>query len=245
MSTATQQPTVPIILDEFEFSQEFVDESASEGALVLQHAQQLTKIEDESQYMFAAMKLKEAAAVITAKTAYMQPNIDRAYAAHKRLTSVRARILQPFEDAKAHYGSLVFNFQLEQKRALARREEEERAAALKQQEVDREAQATNLANEGRVEEGLAMLETTVTPVLPVSIATPVPKIKGIGTASEKYVGEVTNMMEFLKGIVEGKAPITLVTVDQGALDKLCVVYKEAMSFPGVKLKKKIGGSVRG
>lgn len=241
MSTLTQQPAIS---DELEFPEQFIEESVSEGTLVLQHAQELTKIEDESQYVFAAMKLKEATAVIAAKTAYMQPNIDRAYAAHKRLTGVRARLLQPFEDAKEHYGSLVFNFQIEQKKAKARKEEAERAAALKQQEADRAAQATQLADEGRIDEGLAVLETPVTPVIPVTIASSVPKIKGIGTASEKYVGEVSDLMALVKGVAEGKAPLQILKVDQSALDKLCGVYREAMSFPGVTLKRKTGGSVR-
>lgn len=241
MSTTAQAPLEEIL----EFPQEFIEESASEGALVLQHSQELIKIEDESQYAYAASKLKEAAGIIASKTAYMQPHIDRAYAAHKRLTAVRARILQPFEDAKAKYGSLVFNYQIEQRRALERKQEEERADALKQQEADRAAQAEQLAAEGRTEEGVALLDAPIVPVVPVTIATSVPKIRGISAASEKYVGEVTNMMEFVQGIAEGKAPVHLLKVDQGALDKLCGVYKEAMSFPGVTLRKKVGGSVRG
>lgn len=241
MSTVAQAP-----LEELsEFPAIFIEESTSEGALVLQHSQELVKIADESQYTYAASKLKEATAIILAKTAYMQPHIDRAYAAHKRLTAVRSRLLAPFEEAKVKFGSLVFNYQIKQKQALERRQEEERAAALKQQEADRAAQAEQLAKEGRIEEGVAVLESTMVPVIPVTIATAAPKIKGIGTASEKYVGEVTDMMAFVKGIADGKIPMKCIKVMQSEVDKLCGLYGTTVAFPGVTLKTKTGGSVRG
>jgi hypothetical protein len=224
---------------------EFEQEKTSEGALVLQESQKITKVEDESQYIIVCNKAKDAAANINAITAYMQPFVDRAHAAHKRLTTIRGRLLQPFEDAKGKFSGLAFNFQEEQRQARARAEEEERKKALAQQEADRAAQATQLADEGRIDEGLAVLETPVVPFIPATVASMVPKVKGISSAKITYVGEVTNMMEFVKGIVEGKTPITVLKVDQSALDKLCGIYKEATAFPGVKLQKKIGGSIRG
>jgi len=228
-----------------EIPQEFETENSAKGALVLRESQQITKVEDEGQYLQVCAKAKEAAANIKIVTAYMQPFIDRAYAAHKRLTGVRGRLLEPFETAKEKLDALVFNYQIEQKQQRLRQEEAERAAALKQQQEDQAAQATQLADEGRIDEGLAILEAPVVPIIPATVATSVPKVKGISTASEKYVGEVTNMLEFVKGIAEGKAPLNLVKVDQSALDKLCGVCRESMAFPGVRLTKKIGGSIRG
>jgi hypothetical protein len=96
-----------------------------------------------------------------------------------------------------------------------------------------------------VEEGVAVLEAPVTPFIPATVATSTPKVVGISTAKISYCGEVTNLMALVKGIAEGKAPITLIKVDQSQLDKACAMYRESMSFPGVTLKKKIGGSVRG
>lgn len=240
MSTATQMPAETI-----EVPLEFETENSEKGALVLRESQEITKIADEQTYIQVCSKVKDAAANIKMIEAYMEPFILVAHARHKKLTTKRGELLAPFETAKAKFSGLVFNYQVEQEEIRKRNEEQERAAALKQQEADQAAQAEQLAAEGRVAEGVQVLETPVTPFIPATVATSVPKVKGISTAKETYVGEVTNMMEFVKGIVEGKAPITLVTVDQGALDKLCGVYKEAMSFPGVKLKKRIGGSVRG
>lgn len=225
--------------------QEFETENSAKGALVLRESQQITKVEDEATYLHVCAKAKEAAANIKSIEATMQPFVDRAHSAHKRLTTIRSRLLQPFEEAKEKFGSLTFNFQIEQEQKRARAEEEARAAALKQQQEDQAAQAEQLAAEGRVEEGVAVLEAPVVPFIPATAATSIPKVKGISSASVKYVGEISNMMEFLKGIVDGKTPITLVSVEQSELNKLCSVYKEAMSFPGVKLKKQIGGSIRG
>ena len=92
---------------------------------------------------------------------------------------------------------------------------------------------------------MAVLEAPVTPFIPATVATSTPKVVGISTAKISYCGEVTNLMALVKGIAEGKAPITLIKVDQSQLDKACAMYRESMSFPGVTLKKKIGGSVRG
>lgn len=243
MSTATQQP-----MEMMEIPQDFQEEKAEAGALVLQESQQITRVEDEAAYMVVCSKALEAAANINAITAYMQPYVDQAHAKHKRLTSTRARLLEPFETAKKKFSSLAFDFQIEQENIRHRQEEAARAEALKQQEADRAAEATQLADEGRIDEGLAVLENPVVPVIPATVATSVPKVKGIGTASQKYVGEVTDLKAFIRGIAEDKIPLTLLKkdcVDQTALDKLCGIYRESMAFPGVTLKKKTGGSVRG
>jgi hypothetical protein len=243
MNTVLQEP-----VETTEITQEFEKEKTSAGALVLQESQQITKVEDEPTYIIVCNKALEAAANIKSIEAYMQPHIDRAHAAHKRLTTIRARLVEPFEQGKKKFSALAFDFQIEQENIRRRQEEAARAEALKQQQADQAAEAEQLAAEGRVEEGVAVLENPVVPVIPATVATSVPKVKGIGTASQKYVGEITDLKAFIEGIATGKTPITLLKkdcVDQMALDKLCGIYREATAFPGVTLKKKTGGSVRG
>jgi len=240
MSTV-EQPLPEII----ELPAEFEQEKETSGAIVLRESQQITKIEDEQTYIAVCAKVKDAAANIKAIEAYMQPFIDRAHAAHKRLTTVRGRLTGPFEEAKTKLSALVFNFQVEQEQKRAREEESARAAALKQQQEDQAAQAEQLASEGRFEEGVGVLETPVVPYIPATVATSVPKVKGISTAKESYCGEVVDLMALVKGIAAGQAPLSMVVADQKQIDKACALYRESMSFPGVKLRKKIGGSVRG
>jgi hypothetical protein len=228
-----------------ELPQEFEEEKSKEGALVLRESGEIVKIADQQSYLHVCSKVKEAAANIKSIEAYMEPFILVAHARHKKLTQKRAELLAPFEQAKTKLSALVFNFQVEQEEIRKREEEKARAEALRQQEADQAAQAEQLAAEDRLEEGVHLLETAITEFIPAAVASTVPRVKGISQASEKYIGEVTNMKAFVQGIAEGKTPLNLIKVDQSALDKLCGVYRESMAFPGVTLKKRIGGSVRG
>lgn len=241
MSTATSGMPAETI----EVPLEFETENSEKGALVLRESQEIAKILDEPGYVHVCSKLKDAAANIKMIEAYMEPFILVAHARHKKLTQKRGQLLVPFEKAKAKYSALVFNYQVAQEEERKRQEEAARAEALKQQEADQAAQAEQLANEDRIEEAVNLLETPVTPFIPATVATSIPKVSGISTAKISYAGEVTDMKAFVQGIAAGQTPLTVIKVDQSGLDKLCSMYRESSSFPGVRLVKRIGGSVRG
>jgi hypothetical protein len=226
---------------------EFELEQQPKGALVLKECQEITKVVDESQYLIVCSKAKDAAANVKMIEAYMQPFIDRAHAAHKRLTTTRATLLAPFATAKKKFGQLAAQYQDEQEKAARKAEEEARAAAQKAEEEARAAQAEQLAAEGRVEEGVAVLEAPVI-AAPSVVAREVMKVRGISAPREKFHAEVFDLMALVKAVAEGKVPLAMLEANQSNLDKQADMFgkmNQDLGYPGVRVKKELGISIRG
>ncbi len=62
--------------------------------------------------------------------------------------------------------------------------------------------------------------------------------------TKRWVGEVTDKSELLRAIVEGKAPTSLVTIDQKILNDLARSMKGQLHYPGVQARQVTGSSVR-
>ena len=69
-------------------------------------------------------------------------------------------------------------------------------------------------------------------MMPVTIE-PEVKIKGAAFV-DKWSAELIDMGELIRAIADGKAPVTLVKVDQTALNQLARALKSALSVPGVR-----------
>lgn len=67
-----------------------------------------------------------------------------------------------------------------------------------------------------------------------AVAAPKAAPAGFSTR-KKYDAEVVNLMELVKAVAAGDAPITLVTIDKTALRKRAEADKEAFKVPGCKL----------
>lgn len=240
IATADEQ-IVAAQLEQFELDQ------TPKGALVLKECQELTKVENEEQYLIVCARAKDAAANIKLIEAYMQPHVDRAHARHKALTSKRAALIEPFEVAKEHYGQLAAHYQDEQDRLAREASENARREAEAKEREARTAQAEQLAKEGRVEEGVAVLEAPVISA-PAVVAKATPKVKGISAPREKYSAEVFDLMALVKAVAKGEVPLIMLEPNQKNLDKQADMFgkmKTELGYPGVRVKKELGINIRG
>src|SRR5208337_3499399 len=125
-------------------------------------------------------------------------------------------------------------YQHQQEQERIRREDEERARLQKEAEANQAAQANQLADEGRTEDGLALLEQT--PVTaPVVAQKTVPAVKGIGNVKFDHRCKVNNLRELVNAIAAGKAPLQAVVADQRFLDHQADDYRDAFQMPGCEL----------
>lgn len=223
-------------------------------ALVLRQRVDLVKIETDDQYRDVAAVAVECAENIKSMKAELEPHRVKRYNSLQRIYDILTAKVKPLEETKTKAARLtaLYNAEQEQKRQAEedrlRREEQERAQKLQAQ------QAEQLASEGRVEEGVAVLESQPE-VMPVVAPVTVPKVAGIsGKVTWVYTAEVFDLMALVKAVAEGKAPIQAlgsqdritkvwdVTTGQDFLNSQADAFKEAFSYPGCRVKKDVRNS---
>ena len=256
MTTAAQVPEVEVIqevdVDKFE------EELAAKGALVLKECQAIEKIENQEQAERLGRQATDAAANIKAIQEHIGPEKQRRHGLWKRVCEKETKLCAPFEEVKKRNSQLIGKWQLEQEQIRIAEEERLRAEELRKSQELQAQQAEQLASEGRVEEGVAVLESApeVMPVITTSRAT---KVAGISAPKIKYKAEIVDLMALVKAVAEGRLPLNvfgeqdrftkvwiLDTKDSGQrfLDKMADTFKKGFEYPGCRLKEDISSSVR-
>jgi len=238
------------------FGEEYQDK-----ALVLQKAVAIEKIENEGQFQQVCTAGLEAAANIKSLEAYIAPIKERAYARWKKITTVLSEKTAPFLAVKEKSGQLVGVYQYEIKQQRLREENEERLRQAVEDEKNRAAQAEQLAKEGRIEDGVALLESPVVNVAPVMAKTQMPKAQGVTDSGEGVfsasVETFEDFMALVKAVSEGKVPpmalrptcaswegVPKCPLDASFLDKQAKAMGQLLAYPGVKTKRKFKSSFR-
>jgi hypothetical protein len=207
-------------------------------ALVLQQAVAIEKIENEGQFQQVATAGLEAAANIKALEAYINPIKERAYAKWKRITTVLSAKIGPFEKVKEKSGQLIGVYQYEIKQQRLREENAERLRQAAEDEKTRAAQAEQLAKEGRIEDGVALLESPVVNVAPVMATTQVPKAQGVTDSGEGiFSAEVTDLLALVKAVAAGTVPIKAVEANMKFLNAQAKSMEQLLAYPGVKVNR--------
>lgn len=221
-----------------------LDELQPAGALVLQEFGAIVKIENDEQYLRVASKVLEAAGNINRITAHIDPQREAANRRWKRICDVKNRLLEPWEEIKKRGGDMIAVFQYDKEQARLRDEEAQRVQKQKEAEDLQRQQANQLADEGRVEEGIAVLESQ--PVAaPIVAPRDIPRAQGIGSSKITYKAEVTNLKTLIIAVAAGQAPVQALMADQKFLDKQAGAFRDGFSIPGVELRKSVGlSSVR-
>lgn len=176
------------------------------------------------------------------------PIVKKAHEAHEEAVSQKKKIMEPVERAMRILDGKISLYHEERQRQ--KREEEERLRkeaeekARIEEEERRLSEAVQLEKEGHTELADAILEA---PIVPQPVFVPkaeiqTPKVDGISVA-KIYKAEVTSLPQLLQAISQGKAPITLVEVNQSALNGMARALREGFVIPGCKLV--IESSVRG
>lgn len=168
---------------------------------------------------------------------------EKAYAAHKAITAMEKKYLDPLVLAKSIIAKEMGRWAEEQE-VLRRKEEARlRAEQLKREEEERIAAAIEAEQAGASEaEVQAVIETPVF-VAPVIAAPTFQKAAGVVTAVT-WSAEVVSIKQLCAEVAAGRQPETVVVANMPVLNKLAVALKQAFNIPGVKAVSKTGTSFR-
>jgi hypothetical protein len=214
------------------------------GALVLQESLAIVKITDETTYQKVCSQAKDAAANIKALKEHIDPVASELYGRWKNVCERRSTLLAPFEQVKDRSARLIGAYDEEQRKKAAEEEQRLREQAQKEEELRRAREAEQLAKEGRVEEGVALLESPAVATEPVIVAPQRTKVSGISAPRIKYKALVENFADLVKAVAEGKVPIKMLQANESELNKAADFFKETLDYPGVKLVKEAKASIR-
>lgn len=123
-------------------------------------------------------------------------------------------------------------------------EKAEKARIEKQREQIRLEEAQKLADAAaaKLADEAKALETAASPAAsPVS--NPTPRVTSVAPSAKvppkptKLEAQVTDMEALVKAVYEGRAPISVLTVNWGALDDLVLIHGDAFSMDGVVLQQ--------
>lgn len=205
--------------------------SPAEGMLTKAKEYIISTVE---QYAGAATQLNE----IKAKSKELEEKrkgiVGPMNEAVKRVNEFFRAPLQFLADAEAAIKRSMITFDNEQNRI--RREEEARLQEIARKEQERltkaaEKKAATAEAKGDTWKAEEIRESV--PVVAAPVLADKPKVAGIAMRTT-WSGEVTNKMELIKAVAEGKAPATLLDVNMPALNQMARALKEEMNYPGVK-----------
>lgn len=140
--------------------------------------------------------------------------------------------MESLKEAEKIYKKTMLAYDDEQERK--RREEEARLREQARKEQERLEKRAELARqkgrEEKAEELQQQAESIPTPI----VSTPKPTAPGISTRTLWRV-RITNKMELIQAVADGKAPSDVLDVNMKVLDKLAVALHENLSYPGVEV----------
>jgi hypothetical protein len=189
----------------------------------------------------------------------MGPICEAAHKTWKTAVAKREGLKAPFVEADRAYARAMGAYEQEQERKRReaeeaarrdreRREAEDRARAaaeqdrLRREEEDRriaaaaaaEQRGDNAAAEKILEQPLPTPTVAPRPVfVPVAPSAPKPVAAGV-SFRDNWTAKVTDLMALVQAVAKGEQPITLLQVNQPALNGLARSLKGAMTVPGVE-----------
>ncbi len=172
-------------------------------------------------------------------TAYFEPMKRQAKAVHTEICDKEKAALRRVSESNAILSPAMSAYEAEQERIRVENERKAQADARRQEEEARLAAAVQAEQEGAKEEAEVILATPA-PVAPVTI----PKEKfesdfgAIGTR-EQWSGEVLNLRELIKGILDGAIPITAIEANMTVINQAARTNKDQMKWPGIRFFKTI------
>ncbi len=164
------------------------------------------------------------------------PVVKAAHAAHKAAKGQQNELETPLKEAESVVKGKIQGYLTEQERIA--REEARRVAEEQQRQAEEEqlARAAKLEAEGRADEADAVLEgPPPEPAMPAPPPAPPPqKVAGISTR-KVWKAECTDLPALIADIAAGRAPINLVKLDQGVLNRQVQSLDGAVQYAGVSV----------
>jgi len=181
-------------------------------------------------------------------TEIFDPICDAAHKAWKKTTETRASFNEPLEQAERLIKSKVVSFNNEEEK---KRRDIEAKAEAKRKEDERkekerlEEQARKAREAGKVEKAEALEEKAESVAIAPTFTPPPAPIKAQGSSFKTvWKAEAVDLMLLCKSVVEGRAPIAVITVDQSALNSFAKGVRGAMPIPGLRFYEESSMSVR-
>lgn len=189
-------------------------------------------IKDQASYKEAAAFLLKVKAEIKKRVEYFEPMKKAAKAAHQAICDKESDAIDLLKEAEKSILNPAMSKYLmdeENKRIEAQRKADAEKRRL--EEEARLAEAIAAESEGKKDEAEVILNTPQ-PIAPTIIAEP-EKVAGIH-GREVWKAQVINLRELIKGILEGKVPITAVEADMTVIGQAARSHKNELNWPGVR-----------
>jgi membrane protein involved in colicin uptake len=125
--------------------------------------------------------------------------------------------------------------------AQAKAKAEAEAADKARKEAEDNERKARLAAEQRELESQRRPQEVITAAqaaaaAPAAVRTTVPTAAGT-SGRKKFKCKIVNKFEFLQAVLDAKAPMTLIEIDMGALDRMANAAKGGIAYPGVELEQ--------
>jgi len=202
-------------------------------------------ITDQWSYNAAVELLRAVKGLRDEAESHHRPMIEAAHKAHKATLAALKKIDEPLVNAEGTIKRKIGDWDQEQERIrkeaeLAAQREAERLHA---EQLEKELEALEASGAKPAEVKAVIEQAEFTPVVaPRPVQTYQPA-SGVST-QERWSAEVTNIHELVKFVAANPQFIQLLQVNQTALNTMARAMKQTMNFPGVKVRKEVGVSVR-
>lgn len=139
---------------------------------------------------------------------------------------------KPLIAARAILDKKLSDYRLaEQEKADQKRRELERERRAEEERRAAELEAAAVAGESQ--EDSAWEEPPAMAPMPAPVPSRIPKVQGLST-SIRWKGEVTSLLELVRAVANGDAPIDLLQINQPELNRLAKALRGAMIIPGIR-----------
>lgn len=177
--------------------------------------------------------------------AHHRPMIAAAYASHQASLAGLRKIDDPLARAEAMIKSKLATWTMQQECIRQAEAERVRQVEAKRQaeELERELEAIEAAGAAPAEVAAIIQEAertvVVTPILPPTYA----RAAGI-TSTKKWSANVVDMAAFVKFITGNTQYLSLLTVNQSALNQQAKISQNRLNIPGVQVSDGITVGIR-
>jgi hypothetical protein len=178
------------------------------------------------------------AGIAEREAAFADPK-QKAFAAHRAICDLEAKVIQPLKDADRIVQAATTAFKVEQDRLAKERQAELDRIAREQEEARRSAIAEELRKAGPV--GEAQADALVSQPISIRstqvVAEAAPKISGVSYV-KSYSATVDDLDMLWAAVIAGKVPRKAFMVDQAFLDNQADALKFELNYPGVTVHEK-------
>jgi hypothetical protein len=184
--------------------------------------------------------------------AYWKEPIEKAFQAHKALTAKRGEMLKPVDDRRKTLTQKISAYLTEEdrKRREEQRRLDEKRREAEQKERDRLAKLAAKAEEkGKIDKAEALREKAEEVYIPPAVV--VPEVERTTRMDEGTVStvkdieiEIVDVKAVLRAVVDGKLPVSIVTVNDAKLKKAIKDF-DIKVLDGVVIREVVKGQFRG